>query len=260
MAQGIKFTKEQGKDLVDIANQVAKDFTKGDWLQIGYSLGFIDQIKGHRRLLTSLYFRDDDYEGCVLDVLAAFAHADAENLSSLKAYLSDKYGTPQVSEFVSTAHTEVPRKMITFAPQVFSVPDKPQNDRLVTVMFPFRYMDTYAAIKGACDKLGLECLKGDDIWNNSTILQDIFELIFSSRVVIADFTDRNPNVFYEVGIAHTLGKTLIPITQTLGDVPSDLAGHRALVYHNNAEGRAQLAENLEKRLNDLFPSQLPAGL
>ena len=45
---------------------------------------------------------------------------------------------------------------------------------------------------------------------------------FKSRIVICDFSERNPNVFYEVGIAHTLGKHVIPITQTPNDVPFDL--------------------------------------
>ncbi|HXA00731.1 MAG TPA: hypothetical protein VNW99_02015 [Cytophagaceae bacterium] len=100
-------------------------------------------------------------------------------------------------------------------------------------MLPFKLQQTFESIKNACTSLNLECAKADDIWENPTFIQDIFELIFISRVVVADFTDKNPNVFYEVGIAHTLGKTVVPITQSIKDVPSDLGHHRALLYFPN---------------------------
>ena len=74
------------------------------------------------------------------------------------------------------------------------------------------------------------------------------------RAVVADFTGKNPNVFYEVGIAHTLGKTVIPITQSIDDVPSDLGHHRALLYHPNEQGYLELTTEIEKRLKTLFPN------
>lgn len=245
--------------MMEVVEQITQHFTKADWLQAGYSLGFIDVVQGHSRLLQSLKFGDEDYADSVIEVIGEFVQRDKTNLPSLKAYISDKYSIPAVSDFISTAHTTgSPRRIITFAPQVFNVPDKPQNDKLVTVMFPFRYGATFDAIKGVCDKLGLECLKADDIWNNSTFIQDIFELIFTSRVVIADFTGRNPNVFYEVGIAHTLGKTVVPLTQSLEDIPSDLTGHRALLYLNNSEGLAKMADGLERRLSELVLHSNPS--
>jgi hypothetical protein len=62
-------------------------------------------------------------------------------------------------------------------------------------------------------------------------------------------------VFYEIGIAHTLGKTVIPITQSIDDVPSDLIHHRALKYLPNGQGYLDLANELEKRLATLLPSK-----
>ena len=73
--------------------------------------------------------------------------------------------------------------------------------------------------------------------------------------MVADFTGKNPNVFYEVGIAHTLGKTVIPITQSINDVPSDLRHHRALVYYPNEQGYEDLATEIDKRLRTLFPEK-----
>lgn len=114
--------------------------------------------------------------------------------------------------------------------------------------FDAQFAGTYGAVKRVADYMNLECLRADDIWNNSTFIQDIFDLIFCSRVVVVDFTSRNPNVMYETGIAHTLGKIVVPITQSFQDIPSDLGHHRALKYLPNEEGYRDLSNDLYKRL------------
>ena len=103
-----------------------------------------------------------------------------------------------------------------------------------------------------CEKLKIECKRADDIWDNSILIQDVFDLIYTSKAVITDFTDRNPNVFYETGVAHTLGKIVIPITQSVGDIPFDLRHHRALTYLSNTEGLQKLEKDLEKKLVKVF--------
>ena len=247
--------KTQGRELLEIKDIIVKQFGQSEWLDFGFYLGCNDIVQNHSRLLRSLNFGDEDYEGCVLSVLDEIIKQNPENFNEMKIYLSDKFSAPQVSEYISTAHTEVPKKMITFSPQVFDIPNKSQNDKLVTVMLPFTQQGAFTAVKNACDNLGLECKKADDIWENSTFIQDIFELIFTSKVMVADFTGKNPNVFYEVGIAHTLGKTVIPITQSINDVPSDLRHHRALVYYPNEQGYKDLTKEIDKRLRTLFPEK-----
>ncbi len=79
-------------------------------------------------------------------------------------------------------------------------------------------------------------------------MQDIFLLILKARVVVVDFTRRNPNVMYETGIAHTLGKLVIPITQNIEHVPSDMGHHRALVYLSNEQGLEKLRKSLSSKL------------
>ena len=101
-----------------------------------------------------------------------------------------------------------------------------------------------------CTKI--ESKRADDIWDNSTILQDIFDLIYAAEIVISDFTNKNPNVMYETGIAHTLGKHVVPITQSLEHVPSNLHGHRALKYVPNNEGHEALKTDLAKRLSTII--------
>lgn len=251
----VKLTREQQKEIVEIKNQILKKFEHSDWLDLGYSLGAADAITNHPRLLRSLGFGDEDYEVNVLEVISEIAQRDEKNLHDMKAFISDKYSKPTVSEFISTAHTETPKKIISFSPQVFDIPSKSQNERLVAVLLPFKLQETFQTVKSTCDKLNLECIKADDIWENSTFIQDIFELVFTSKVVVADFSEKNPNVFYEVGIAHTLGKTVVPIAQSINDVPSDLRHHRALIYFPNEQGFNDLSNELEKRLRTLFPDE-----
>jgi len=52
-----------------------------------------------------------------------------------------------------------------------------------------------------------------------------FSLIFRANVVGCDLTGKNPNVSYEAGIAHTLGKQVVPLWQSEADVPFDLRHH-----------------------------------
>jgi hypothetical protein len=166
-----------------------------------------------------------------------------------KARLSSAHG-----EFVSTATEDrILEKVITFCPEVFRVPNKQPQDRLVAVMMPFRaeFDSTYSAIKAACTAVGLFCYRADDIWENTTFIQDIFELIYCSKVVVVDFSGKNPNVMYETGVAHTLGKHVIPIAQAIEDVPSDLRHHRVLKYLPNKEGYAALQSGLESILRRL---------
>lgn len=185
----------------------------------------------------------------VNDTLKSYGLTAKVDSRTQKVILSPAHG-----EFVSTASEErIPEKVITFCPEVFRVPNKKTQDTLIAVMMPFRaeFDATYEAIKNACMSLGLCCFRADDIWENTTFIQDIFELIYCSRVVVVDFTGKNPNVMYETGIAHTLGKHVIPISQSIDDVPSDLRHHRVLKYLPNTEGYGNLKSELEARLQRL---------
>ncbi len=162
---------------------------------------------------------------------------------------------PINGEFISTSFEEPPtERLITFKPSVFQVPSKKLDEKLVSVMMPFNpgFDKTFVAIKMVTDYMKLTCLRADNIWDNATFIQDIFDLIFCANVVIVDFSGKNSNVLYETGIAHTLGKTVIPITQSIDDIPSDLGHHRALKYLPNEEGLKDLSNELYKRLKVIY--------
>jgi len=120
-------------------------------------------------------------------------------------------------------------------------------------MMPFeaRFDGVHAAIRDAAAQVGLTCGRADNIWEHSVVIQDIFALIYRSTIVVCDFTGKNPNVFYEAGIAHVLGRHVVPITQQPDDIPFDLRHHRYSTYHANGEGLAVLTGTLAERFATL---------
>jgi len=139
-------------------------------------------------------------------------------------------------------------------PKVFWVPDREKVDpALISVMMPFDagLRSVFEDIKAMAKTIGMQCKRGDDIWFNDTIIQDVVDLIDMSKIVICDLTNRNANVFYEAGIAHTLGRDIILITQNSEDVPFDLRHYRHIKYLNNAEGRADLCDTLKQRIGTI---------
>jgi hypothetical protein len=125
---------------------------------------------------------------------------------------------------------------------------------LASAMMPFDagFDDVYASIREAAENAGLRCRRADDIWENAAIIQDVVALIDRSRVVVCDCTGRNPNVFYEAGIAHTHGREVILITQNENDIPFDLRHLRYIRYLNNGEGRTALAQALQARMKTIL--------
>lgn len=109
-----------------------------------------------------------------------------------------------------------------------------ENTCFVIIPFNELYQSHYETIiRPAVEKAGLHCVKGDEIYSKPRIMDDIWKAIRSSRLVIAELTGKNPNVFYEVGLAHAIGKPVIILTREEDDVPFDLRSLRYLYYNTN---------------------------
>jgi len=121
-------------------------------------------------------------------------------------------------------------------PTVFQLAPPPIDEDLVSVMMPFaaNFSGIYTAIQGVAAELGMTCQRADDIWIHTHIIQDVVSLISKAKVVICDLSGRNPNVFYEAGIAHAIGAEVILISQHQTDVPFDLQHIRYINYFPNA--------------------------
>lgn len=105
----------------------------------------------------------------------------------------------------------------------------------VFVLMPFnpRFDDAYRlAIKPACEAAGAYAERVDEQVFNGSILERIYNQISKADVVVADLTDRNSNVFYEVGYAHALGKTTVLLTRSVEDIPFDLKHYPHIVYED----------------------------
>lgn len=100
----------------------------------------------------------------------------------------------------------------------------------------------------------LICLRADDLAGHD-VMVDVLENIIKSSVVVADTTGRNPNVFYELGLAHALGKRVILITQDVSDIPFDLQRFRHIVYADNSEGCEKLESHLARFVESYLRGQ-----
>lgn len=100
-----------------------------------------------------------------------------------------------------------------------------------------------SAILPAATHLGLECHRADEIFRPGGIMTQVWQSLMEARVVIADLTEMNPNVFYELGLAHTIGHDVIMITQDMKFVPFDLRHMRCFTYEPSTSG-IQLLEQL----------------
>ena len=75
-----------------------------------------------------------------------------------------------------------------------------------------------------------EFTNAGDLDNQQNILKDIIDGIYQANVVIADLTGLNPNVFYELGVAHAMDKKVIILTQDINELPFDIKSYRAVQY------------------------------
>jgi hypothetical protein len=98
----------------------------------------------------------------------------------------------------------------------------------------------------------MSCIRGDDIFGSNVVMDDISTAIAEADVLVADLTGRNPNVFYEVGIAHALNKPVLLLAQSLEDVPFDLRHRRVLLYEYSPEGCKRLEVSIVDHIRQML--------
>ena len=118
----------------------------------------------------------------------------------------------------------------------------------VFVLMPFspEFDDTYRlAIKPACDKAGAYSERVDDQIFDGNILQRIFNQIAKADIIISVLTGKNPNVFYETGYAHALGKRTLLLTSSAEDITFDFKHFPHIIYGGRL---SDLLPELERKL------------
>jgi len=131
-------------------------------------------------------------------------------------------------------------------------------DKSCFVIMPFRdkFDDIYhRIIKPAAEASGFRPVRADEVYSTRPVISDIFEGIINASAIIADASERNPNVNYELGIAHTLRKPTIIIAHEHEDIPFDYRHHRSHVYTLSSSGCSTLAAVLRQSLSTIASEQ-----
>ncbi|HDO1385015.1 TPA: hypothetical protein P2R06_003329 [Aeromonas veronii] len=128
------------------------------------------------------------------------------------------------------------------------------------VLMPFaqELADVYKfLIVEGLEQSGYEVKRADDIKSQSNILSDIVTAIVSSDLIVADLTGSNPNVYYELGVAHALNKSVILLTQDINELPFDLRSYRVVSYSVHFSKMNQAKEELSQLASEAFKGNLP---
>lgn len=127
------------------------------------------------------------------------------------------------------------------------------KDHSVLCLMPFHrnFQKTYNAIKLSCEELQLKCQRSDDQFCSGNILRQIIQMLVEAQIIVAVLDGKNPNVFYEVGIAHSIGKPVILVAHIdrLNEIPFDLRSDRLLLYSGPNDLKRKLSEILKKSIS-----------
>lgn len=122
------------------------------------------------------------------------------------------------------------------------------KDKSVFCLMPFhkKFDKTYDTIFKTCINNGYECYRSDTPFTPGKILHQIIKMMLEAQLIVALLDGKNPNVFYEIGIAHSIGKTVILIANLskVEEIPFDLSSDRLLLYANYSD--------LDKKLSDVL--------
>jgi hypothetical protein len=129
--------------------------------------------------------------------------------------------------------------------------DNVAGRRVCFVLMPFapRFDKVYETIQRLVEAKGYECLRADQVFRATDIMYVVVEMIHRADVVIADVTGRNPNVFYELGYAHAIGKETVLLTQNEKDVPFDVRQRQFVLYRPGSRMKSQLRRIIDGYLS-----------
>ena len=107
-------------------------------------------------------------------------------------------------------------------------------------------------IRKTVKALNLSVARADDFFSQSAIMDEIWSAIAYAKILIADCTNKNPNVFYEIGLAHAIGKPVILITQNPDDAPFDIRYRRYIQYAYTPPGMEKFENDLSTTISEIL--------
>ena len=125
------------------------------------------------------------------------------------------------------------------------------------VEFDEIYEDSF---KPVLTSAGFEVNRSDELTNSAeSIMRTIIRQIEDSCLIVADLTDSNPNVYYELGIAHAMHKPVINLTQAVDELPFDIRGHRVISYSTYFRTMNKAKEELARVAEGVFDGSTTFG-
>lgn len=123
----------------------------------------------------------------------------------------------------------------------------------VVMEFKEPYSHLYdEVIRPVAEEQELDAYRVSEVYGPGIILQDIIQGIAQARVVIAEITPPNPNVFYELGYSHALKKPVILLAERGKQLPFDISGYRVIFYDNTIHGKKDVEDNLRRHLTAIL--------
>jgi hypothetical protein len=107
-------------------------------------------------------------------------------------------------------------------------------------------------IRPRATDLGLNVVRIDEVTVPGIIFEDIKREITEAKIVIAEITAPNQNVFYELGYAHALNKPTILLAQRGKELPFDIRSYRVIFYDDSIGGKPALEQHLQKHLEAIL--------
>ncbi len=105
-------------------------------------------------------------------------------------------------------------------------------------------------IKPVCEAKSYEVMRADEIPDPGSITSQVIQQIYNADLVIADLTDRNPNVFYELAIRHALAKPYIHIIEKGELIPFDISTERTIFIDlKDLDSAADARLQIEKQID-----------
>ena len=142
---------------------------------------------------------------------------------------------------------DFPKADFMFGYPLDSMPRRPGEHRPCFVAMPYGekwFESVQQTIIDAGAAKDFDCIVSLNMATAGQIIEQIWQQLRRAEAVVADLTNSNPNVYYEVGLAHALGKQIIFVTQDNDKLPFDVSTSRCIRYKEN--NLTQLRDELEK--------------
>ncbi len=133
------------------------------------------------------------------------------------------------------------------------VVDRTPGTVFVVMQFSEPYKQLYEeVICPVARGFGLQAYHVGEVFGPGMILHDIAQGIVDAKIVVAEITPPNQNVFYELGYAHALRKPTILLAERGKQLPFDIGGYRVLFYENTIAGKKQVEDGFSKHLKAIL--------